>query len=156
MRRVRWHDRRNGSSSGSASRLVQTPSAQLRRNLWPFKRRIRDHAKGQRRQHQDDNGRTGPVYAGLVRLFRLLRNAGGVDRSHSLGPAVIAAAFWRQWKTPRRRRAALIARGISGQLCNMAASGRGPWHLARSKALSVGLSNAYFKSLGLPALIEPR
>jgi RNA-directed DNA polymerase len=68
----------------------------------------------------------------------------------------LRAAFWRQWKTPRRRRAALIARGISGQLCNMAASGRGPWHLARSKALSVGLSNAYFKSLGLPALIEPR
>jgi RNA-directed DNA polymerase len=42
----------------------------------------------------------------------------------------LRAAFWRQWKTPRRRRAALIARGISGQLCNMAASGRGPWHLA--------------------------
>ena len=49
-----------------------------------------DHAKGQGRQHQDDNGRTGPVYAGLVRLFRLLRNARGVDRSHSLGPAAIA------------------------------------------------------------------
>jgi hypothetical protein len=29
-------------------------------------------------------------------------------------------------------------------------------HLARSKALSVGLSNAYFKSLGLPSLIEAR
>jgi RNA-directed DNA polymerase len=68
----------------------------------------------------------------------------------------LRAAFWRQWKTPRRRRAALIALGISGQLRNMAASGRGPWHLARSKALSVGLSNTYFKSLGLPALIEPR
>src|SRR5258707_6556849 len=49
-----------------------------------------DHAKGQGRQHQDDNGRTGPVYAGLVRLFRLLRNARGVDRSHSLGPTAIA------------------------------------------------------------------
>src|SRR5258707_7576199 len=49
-----------------------------------------DHAKGQGRQHQDDNGRTGPVYAGLVRLFRLLRNARGVDRSHSLGPAATA------------------------------------------------------------------
>ena len=49
-----------------------------------------DHAKGQGRQHQDDNGRTGPVYAGLARLFRLLRNARGVDRSHSLGPAAIA------------------------------------------------------------------
>jgi hypothetical protein len=36
-------------------------------------------------------------------------------------------------------------------------SGLGPpWHLARSKALSVGLSNAHFKSLGLPSLIEAR
>jgi RNA-directed DNA polymerase len=66
------------------------------------------------------------------------------------------AAFWRQWKTPRRRRAALIALGVSGQLRNTAGSSRGPWHIARSKALSVGLSNAYFKSLGLPPLIESR
>jgi hypothetical protein len=50
----------------------------------------RDHAKGQGRQHQDDNGRAGYAYAGLARLFRLLRNARGVDRSHSLGPVTIA------------------------------------------------------------------
>ncbi len=31
-------------------------------------------------------------------------------------------------------------------------SGRGPWPIARSKALSFGLSNVYFKSLGLPSL----
>src|SRR5674476_542637 len=66
------------------------------------------------------------------------------------------AAFWRQWKTPRRRRAALISLGVSGKLSNTAASGRGPWYIARSKALSVGLSNAHFKSLGLPSLIEAR
>src|SRR5476651_1555097 len=68
----------------------------------------------------------------------------------------LRAALWRQWKTPRRRRAALIALGVRGELRNMAGSGHGPWHLARSKALSVGLSNAHFKSLGLPSLIEPR
>ena len=68
----------------------------------------------------------------------------------------LRAALWRQWKTPRRRRAALIALGVSGELRNMAGSGHGPWHLARSKALSVGLSNAHFKSLGLPSLIEAR
>ena len=68
----------------------------------------------------------------------------------------LRAAFWRQWKTPRRRRAALTALGVSGRLLNTAASGRGPWHLAKSKALSVGLSNAYLKSLGLPSLIEAR
>jgi RNA-directed DNA polymerase len=56
--------------------------------------------------------------------------------------------MWRQWKTPRRRRAALIALRVFGQLCNTADSGRGPWYIARSKALSVGLSNAHFKSLG--------
>src|SRR6266436_423328 len=68
----------------------------------------------------------------------------------------LRAALWRQWKTPRRRRAALIALGVSGELRNMAGSGRGPWHIARSKALSVGLSNAHFKSLGLLSLIEAR
>ena len=51
----------------------------------------------------------------------------------------LRAALWQQWKTPRRRRAALIALGVRPQLAsNTAASGRGPWYLARSKALSVG------------------
>src|SRR5664280_544986 len=68
----------------------------------------------------------------------------------------LRAALWRQWKTPRRRRAALIALRISGELRNTAGSGRGPWHIARSKALSVGLSNAHFKSLGLLSLVEAR
>jgi len=67
----------------------------------------------------------------------------------------LRAALWRQWKTPRRRKAALIALGVGPQLArNTAGSGHGPWYLARSKALSVGLSNAYFKSLGLPTLID--
>jgi RNA-directed DNA polymerase len=67
----------------------------------------------------------------------------------------LRAALWRQWKTPRRRRAALIGLGVLPRLAsNTAGSGRGPWYLARSKALSIGLSNAYFKSLGLPSLVE--
>jgi RNA-directed DNA polymerase len=69
----------------------------------------------------------------------------------------LRAALWRQWKTARRRRAALLNLGVRGALAShTAGSGRGPWYLARSKALSVGLSNAYFKSLGLPSLIEER
>jgi hypothetical protein len=68
----------------------------------------------------------------------------------------LRAALWRQWKTPRRRHAALIALRVLGELRNTAGSGRGPWHIARSKALSIGLSNAYFRSLGLPSLIEAR
>src|SRR5579864_4837361 len=67
----------------------------------------------------------------------------------------LRAALWRQWKTPRRRRAALLALGVPPPLAsNTAGSGLGPWYLAKAKALSVGLSNAYLKSLGLPTLID--
>ena len=67
----------------------------------------------------------------------------------------LRAAMWRQWKTPRRRRAALLELGVRPRLAsNTAGSGLGPWYLAKAKALSVGLSNAYLKSLGLPSLFE--
>ena len=67
----------------------------------------------------------------------------------------LGAAMWRQWKTTRRRRAALLELGVRSRLAsNTAGSGLGPWYLAKAKALSVGLSNAYFKSLGLPSLFE--
>ena len=57
----------------------------------------------------------------------------------------LRAAMCRQWKTPRRRRAALLELGVREPLAsNTASSGCGPWYLAKAKALAVGLSNAYF------------
>jgi RNA-directed DNA polymerase len=82
---------------------------------------------------------TPEVLIGLIRWVRLR----------------LRCALWRQWKTPRRRRAALLQLGVRTRLAsNTAGSGRGPWYLSRSKALSVGASNAYFRSLGLPSLFE--
>jgi hypothetical protein len=53
------------------------------------------------------------------------------------------------------QRAALVANGVPERTANNAAgSGRGPWRLARSRALSLGLSNAHFRSLGLPSLFR--
>ena len=67
----------------------------------------------------------------------------------------LRCALWRQWKTVRRRRAALLELGVRPQLAaNRAGSGRGPWYPALTKALNVGLSKAYFRSLGLPSLFE--
>src|SRR5580704_11719583 len=52
----------------------------------------------------------------------------------------LRAALWRQWKTPRRRRAALLALRVPPRFArNTAGSGRGPWYLARSQALAMGL-----------------
>jgi RNA-directed DNA polymerase len=71
--------------------------------------------------------------------------------------ARLRVALWRQWKTTRRRRAALLALGVRPQLArNTACSSRGPWYLAHAKALSVALPTAYFKSLGLPNLEDAR
>ena len=67
----------------------------------------------------------------------------------------LRCACWRQWKTRRRRRAALLELGVRDPLASRtAASSRGPWPLSHTKALQVGLSNAYFRSLGLPSLVE--
>jgi RNA-directed DNA polymerase len=67
--------------------------------------------------------------------------------------ARLRVALWRQWKTTRRRRAALLALGVRPKLArNTACSSRGPWYLAHAKALSVALPNSYFRSLGLPHL----
>src|SRR4030095_10728030 len=60
-------------------------------------------------------------------------------------------ALWRQWKTQRRRRAMLIQLGVRGPLARKTAgSGLGPWHLAHSKAVSIALSNTYFRDRGFP------
>jgi len=65
----------------------------------------------------------------------------------------LRAGLWRQWKTKRRRRAMLLQLGVRGALVNStAASSRGPWYLASTRALCIGLTNAYFRDRGLPSL----
>jgi RNA-directed DNA polymerase len=65
----------------------------------------------------------------------------------------LRAGLWRQWKTPRRRRAMLLQLGVRGALVDStAASCRGPWYLASTRALCIGLTNDYFRDRRLPSL----
>jgi RNA-directed DNA polymerase len=69
----------------------------------------------------------------------------------------VRCAFWRQWKTGRKRYAELVRRGVSGKAAAEAAgSRRGPWRVSQSPALDQALSNAYLASLGLPSLAAGR
>jgi RNA-directed DNA polymerase len=69
----------------------------------------------------------------------------------------VRCAFWRQWKTGRKRYAELVQRGVSEEAAAETAGSRcGPWHLSQSPALDWALSNAYLASLGLPSLVEGR
>ena len=59
-----------------------------------------------------------------------------------------------QWKRGTTRYRELRKRGVAAQeAAKTAGSSDGPWHLAKTLALSIALPNAYFVSLGLPGLI---
>jgi RNA-directed DNA polymerase len=65
----------------------------------------------------------------------------------------LRCVVWKQWKRGRTRFAELRKRGVNKDLAaTSAGSAHGPWNLSRSPALSIALPNAYFDSLGLPAL----
>ena len=125
---MRWHDRRNGSSSGSALRLVRTSGARSREISGTVQAaNPGNHATSQGRQHQGDNGRVGPYMRGWRGYFGFcetpevliaLKKPGASGKHH-----VVCERHW--------------SLGVLGELRNAAGSCRGPWHLARSKALSV-------------------
>ena len=71
---------------------------------------------------------------------------------------VVTMDLWQvygQWKTPRRRRAALLELGVLPATGLQHGRQRTrPLVSGRAKAPSVGLPNARFISLGLPTLID--
>lgn len=61
--------------------------------------------------------------------------------------------FWKQWKHSPARFQELTARGVSRHLAaQTVGSPHGVWRLSCSPALSIALSNRYFRSLGLPSV----
>jgi RNA-directed DNA polymerase len=62
---------------------------------------------------------------------------------------------WKQWRTSSKRVRELRKLGLSIELAAGAAgSVHGPWHLSNSPPLSMALSNAYFKHIGLLSLYQ--
>src|SRR2546428_2356883 len=66
----------------------------------------------------------------------------------------LRSVVWKQWKRGRTRFRELRKRGVRKELAaQTAGSPHGPWRLANSPALNIALPNAYFDSLGLPAMV---
>jgi RNA-directed DNA polymerase len=66
----------------------------------------------------------------------------------------LRSVVWKQWKRGRTRYRELRKRGVSRDLAaRTAGSPHGPWRIAKSPALSIALPNAFFSTLGLPALV---
>ncbi len=57
---------------------------------------------------------------------------------------------WKQWKVYRRRKAALIKRGIKPALAHTTAfSAKGPWRISHTPGVRMALNNQFFDRMGL-------
>jgi RNA-directed DNA polymerase len=66
----------------------------------------------------------------------------------------LRAYVWRQWKTGRRRYAALRSLGVPRDTAaRTAGSSKGSWRISRSPALDGALSKAFWAELGVPSLL---
>jgi RNA-directed DNA polymerase len=66
----------------------------------------------------------------------------------------LRSVVWKQWQKGRTRFRELRKRGVSKDLAaQTAGSAHDPWRIANSLALNLALPNAYFASLGLPAMV---
>ena len=65
----------------------------------------------------------------------------------------IRACYWKQWRRSKRRREMLIRLGVPRrQAIRHARSRKGPWHMAKTIASGVGMTNAWLGEQGLLSL----
>jgi RNA-directed DNA polymerase len=139
-----------------------TAGAQPKRRIAPqalvrFKERVRDMTRRTRGKAItaviEDLARYLVGWRGYFRYGELpseLRNLDKWTRRR------LRAVMWKQWKCGRTRYRELRQRGIDhDRAARTAASSHGPWRMARTPAVHSALSNAYFKTLGLPSLAQP-
>jgi RNA-directed DNA polymerase len=89
-------------------------------------------------------------YFGYCETHEVLRSLDGWIRRR------LRSYQWKQWKTFRKRRSALLRCGVNRQeATKFAASRKGPWRLSHSKTLDRALPVRYFDSLGLHRLWRP-
>ena len=65
----------------------------------------------------------------------------------------IRMCYWKQWRRTRKRVGELMKLGVSEhRAVSVGMSRKGYWHLAKTEAMNVGLSNAYLKKQGLTSI----
>lgn len=140
-----------------------TSGKELKRKIAPksidrFKKRIREITlKSKGRSMKQVLEELAPVMKGWRGYYGFCETTSQLKALDSWIRRRIRYAFWRQWKTGRKRYAELVKRGVRQELAkSTAGSNRGPWHLSHCQALSIALSNVKLALLGLPSLAEGR
>src|SRR5215475_13473535 len=135
-------------SDGPVIRRTIAPKAVER-----FKDRIRDITRGARGVSLEQTlSVLAPYMQGWRGYFGFCQTPAVLIQLTGWVRRRLRATLWRHWKTRRRRRQMLLQLGVRGALArSTAGSTRGPWHIAHTKALSIALSNGYFRARGFPS-----
>jgi RNA-directed DNA polymerase len=140
-----------------------TGGRELKRKIAPqaidrFQERIREiTGKGKGRSMERVMEELARYVRGWRGYFGFCETPSVLQRLDSWVRRRVRCAFWRQWKTGRKRYAELLRRGVHRESAAKTAGSRcGPWRVSQSPALDQALSNAYLASLGLPALVAGR
>jgi RNA-directed DNA polymerase len=80
--------------------------------------------------------------------YRLAENRRSIFRLEGWIRRHIRKCFWLRWHEPVGRERKLRRLGLKGRMLQVAQSGRGAWHLARTGSLHAALSNVTLRRYG--------
>ncbi len=137
-----------------------TSEREPRRRIAPkaiarFKERIREQTRRTRSISLPQMVKTITTYLrGWLGYFGDCQTPSVLHRLETWLRRRLRSVVWKQWKRGRTRFKELRKRGVGKDLAaQTAGSAHGPWRIVNSPALSLALPNAYFDSLGLPAMV---
>lgn len=124
------------------------------KSIQRFKHRIREITGRSRGISMDRRLSELRVYLrGWIGYFGLAAQLKLFDRFDQWIRRRIRMCFWKRWRHVRTRRRELIALGVPRrQAIRHAKSRKGPWHMAKTIASGVGLSNQWLHTQGLLCL----
>jgi len=124
------------------------------KNVQKFKRRIRELTGRSRGISMDRRMSELRSYVrGWMGYFGLAAQLKLFDKLDQWIRRRLRMCYWKRWRYARTRRRELIRLGVPRrQAIRHARSRKGPWHMAKSIATGVGLTNAWLQEQGLLSL----
>jgi len=119
-----------------------------------FKRRIREITGRSRGISMDHRlGELGRYVRGWMGYFGLAAQLKLFDKLDQWIRRRIRMCYWKRWRYTRTRRRELIRLGVPRrQAIRHAKSRQGPWHMAKTIASGVGMTNAWLREQGMLSL----
>ena len=127
-----------------------------RKSLGQVKRKLRQMTRrSQGRSWYEIRERLETYIRGWVNYYALADARGHMTQLDQRLRRRMRQLAWKQWKTPKKRRQNLLARGVPEFWAKRAGgSSRGCWRMSKSPPVQQALNKAYWQNVGLPSFLD--